>query len=131
MSFSATSSSLRVLVVDDHPDLLSMLDLMMQRRKYAVQTAQSGAEALAIAPDFAPHVVVSDIGMPEMDGYQMMRSLREREKDGLAPFKSIALTGYDQGLEGDRAENAGFDAQMTKPIEFEQLFQMIERLACD
>ncbi len=131
MSHPAIPSSLRVLVVDDHPDLLSMLDLMMQRRKYAVQTAQSGAEALALAPGFAPHVVVSDIGMPEMDGYEMMRSLREREKDGLAPFKSIALTGYDQGLEGDRAENAGFDAQMTKPIEFEQLFQMIERLACD
>lgn len=129
MSLSAIPSSLRVLVVDDHPDLLSMLDMMMQRRKYAVQTAQSGAEALALAPDFAPHVVVSDIGMPEMDGYQMMRSLRDT--NGLAPFKSIALTGYDHGLEGDSAQQAGFDAHMTKPIEFEQLFQMIERLACD
>lgn len=124
---SVVPSSLRVLVVDDHPDLLSMLDMMMQRRQYAVQTAQSGAEALALAPEFAPHVVVSDIGMPEMDGYEMMRSLRENS--GLAPFKSIALTGYDEDMEGDNAQNAGFDAQMTKPIEFEQLFEMIERLA--
>lgn len=123
----AASSALRVLVVDDHPDLLLMLDLMMQRRKYAVQTAQSGAEALQIAREFAPHIVVSDIGMPEMDGYQLMRTLRER--DGLGPFKSIALTGYDHQLEGDNAQNAGFDAQLTKPIEFEQLFEMIERLA--
>lgn len=128
MSLSpAASSALRVLVVDDHPDLLLMLDLMMQRRKYAVQTAQSGAEALQIAREFAPHVVVSDIGMPEMDGYQMMRTMRER--DGLGPFKSIALTGYDHQMEGDNAQNAGFDAQLTKPIEFEQLFEMIERLA--
>ena len=129
MSHSAmpSSPSLRVLVVDDHPDLLSMLDLMMQRRKYAVQTAQSGAEALALAPNFSPHVVVSDIGMPEMDGYEMMRSLRET--DGLAPFKSIALTGYDHHDAGESAQDAGFDAQMTKPIEFEQLFEMIERLA--
>ncbi len=123
----AASSALRVLVVDDHPDLLLMLDLMMQRRKYAVQTAQSGAEALEIAREFSPHVVVSDIGMPEMDGYQMMRTMRER--DGLGPFKSIALTGYDHQMEGDSAQNAGFDAQLTKPIEFEQLFEMIERLA--
>lgn len=129
MSHSAvpSSPSLRVLVVDDHPDLLSMLDLMMQRRKYAVQTAQSGAEALALAPHFAPHVVVSDIGMPEMDGYEMMRSLREA--DGLAPFKAIALTGYDHHDSGASAQDAGFDAQMTKPIEFERLFEMIERLA--
>lgn len=127
--FPVDSSSLRVLVVDDHPDLLLMLDLMMQRRKYAVQTAQSGAEALQIAREFAPHVVVSDIGMPEMDGYQLMRTLRER--DGLGPFKSIALTGYDHQMEGDSAQNAGFDAQLTKPIEFEQLFEMIERLACE
>ncbi len=127
--FRPSSPSLRVLVVDDHPDLLSMLDLMMQRRQYAVCTARSGAEALAIAPDFSPHVVVSDIGMPDMDGYQMMRSLRE--KRDLAPFKAIALTGYDYELEGDSAQNAGFDAQLTKPIEFSQLFETIERLACD
>ena len=124
---SAASSSLRVLVVDDHPDLLSMLDMMMQRRKYNVQTAQSGAEALAIAPGFEPHVVVSDIGMPEMDGYQLMRVMREKSE--LAPFKAIALTGYDFADQDGHIQDAGFDAQLTKPIEFEQLFEMIERLA--
>jgi len=127
MSQSSASSALRVLIVDDHADLLSMLDLMMQRRNYLVCTAQSAAQALKIAPEFAPHVVVSDIGMPEMDGYEMMRTMRER--DGLGPFKAIALTGYDQELEGDQAQSAGFDAQMTKPIEFDQLFRMIEQLA--
>ncbi len=118
MSQSSSSSALRVLVVDDHPDLLLMLDLMMQRRKYNVCTAQSGAQALQIAPEF---------GMPEMDGYQLMRTLRENTE--LAPFKAIALTGYDQQMEGNQATQAGFDSQLTKPIEFDQLFQMIEQLA--
>ena len=121
------SNSLRVLVVDDHPDLLSMLDLMMQRRGHAVKTALSGMEAIQIINDFAPHVVVSDIGMPGMDGYEMMKSLRE--DPDLAPFKSIALTGFDPQTESQRAREAGFDAQMTKPIEFDQLFAMIEQLA--
>ena len=121
------STSLRILIVDDHPDLLSMLDLMMQRRQYAVKTAQSGDQAIRLAPDFSPHVVISDIGMPGMDGYQLMQNLRAT--DGLAPFKSIALSGYDAQSEDNRALEAGYDAQMTKPIEFEQLFGIIEDLA--
>lgn len=126
MSHPAVSPSLRVLVVDDQPDLLSMLDLMMQRRKYAVKTALSGDEALELAPDFAPHVVISDIGMPGMDGYQLMAHLRAAPD--LAPFKSIALSGYDLHTETSRARNAGYDAHLLKPIEFDQLFEMIEEL---
>lgn len=121
------SSSLRVLLVDDHPDMLTMLDMMMQKRGHAVKTALSGVEALEIAGEFAPHVVVSDIGMPGMDGYEMMKSLRGVASQ--APFKSIALTGYDPQTESQRAREAGFDAQLCKPIEFDQLFAMIERLA--
>ncbi len=120
-------ANLRILVVDDHPDLLSMLDLMMQRRQYAVRTALSASEALALAPEFAPHVVVSDIGMPGMDGYEMMEAMRTQPEVG--PFRSIALTGYDLKLDGDRARQAGYDAHLAKPIEFDQLFEMIENLA--
>ena len=120
------SSSLRVLLVDDQPDLLSMLDLMMQRRKYAVKTALSGDEALQMASDFAPHVVISDIGMPGMDGYQLMTHLRAATH--LGPFKSIALTGHDLHTENNRARDAGYDAHLLKPIEFDQLFGMIEEL---
>ncbi|HEX8466067.1 MAG TPA: response regulator [Abditibacterium sp.] len=124
-----SNSSLRVLVVDDHADLLSMLDLMMQRRQYAVKTALSGPEALEVAPEFAPHIVVSDIGMPGMDGYQLMTNLRATPD--LAPFKSIALSGYDMQSEDSRVRDAGYDAHLTKPIEFEQLFEMIEQLTQD
>lgn len=126
MSQSFLSPSLRVLIVDDHPDLLSMLDLMMQRRKYSVQTATSGPEALEMATKFSPHVVVSDIGMPGMDGYQLMQELRASD---LGPFKSIALTGYDLSSDASRAKEAGYDAHLAKPIEFSQLFEIIENLA--
>ena len=125
----SSTDSLRVLLVDDQPDLLSMLDLMMQRRQYEVRTCQSASEALQAASEFAPHVVVSDIGMPEMDGYEMMQTMREKPQFG--PFRSIALTGYDLQLDGDRAKRAGYDAHMAKPIEFEQLFEMIENLASE
>lgn len=120
-------NSLRVLIVDDHADLLIMLDMMMQRRQYAVKTARSGDQALQLVPEFCPHVVISDIGMPGMDGYQLMQTLRANID--LAPFKSIALSGYDAQTEQSRALDAGYDAHLTKPIEFEQLFDMIEELA--
>ena len=125
----SSTDSLRVLLVDDQPDLLSMLDLMMQRRQYEVRTCQSASEALKAVTEFAPHVVVSDIGMPEMDGYEMMQEMREKPQFG--SFRAIALTGYDLQLDGDRARRAGYDAHLAKPIEFDQLFEMIENLASE
>lgn len=124
---STPGPELRVLVVDDHADMLTMMDLMMQRRSYAVKTATSGYEALELASEFAPHVVVSDIGMPGMDGFQLMQNLRSTPE--MAPFKAIALTGYDLISEPELALESGFDAHITKPIEFDELFEMIERLA--
>jgi CheY-like chemotaxis protein len=124
---STPGPELRVLVVDDHADMLTMMDLMMQRRSYAVKTATSGYEALELASEFAPHVVVSDIGMPGMDGFQLMQNLRSTPE--MAPFKAIALTGYDLISEPELALESGFDAHITKPIEFEELFEMIEKLA--
>jgi len=118
--------ALRVLVVDDHADMLTMLNLLMQRREYSVMTATSGYEALEMAPGFAPHVVVSDIGMPGMDGFQFMENLRATP--AVRPFKSIALTGYDLLAEPRRCLEAGYDAHLTKPIEFDELFDMIDKL---
>ncbi len=124
---SADNAALRVLVVDDHADMLSMLDILMQNRQYAVKTALCGPDALALAPDFAPHVVISDIGMPGMDGFQLMEHLRATPD--LAPFKSIALTGYDLKNEDERTLGSGYDAHLTKPIDFDRLFTLIEELA--
>lgn len=123
------SQPLRVLVVDDHEDMLSMLQFMMARRGYQVQGAASGEAALRAVPDFAPQVVVSDIGLPGIDGYELMTQMRCM--DGLDGFKAIALTGFDADENRDPIGQTGFDARLTKPVDFESLFQLIERLAAD
>ena len=128
VSFSSPppgAEPLRVLLVDDQDDVLNMMNLLMQRRAYTVATANSGSRALEVAVGFAPHIVVSDIAMPEMDGYEMLDNLRANKQ--LTPFKAIALTGYDE-TEADRAAHAGFDAHLTKPVDFNQLFDTINRL---
>lgn len=119
--------SLRVLFVDDQADMRLMMQVMMQRRSYRVETAGKAREALQIAPNFKPHIVISDIGMPGMNGLEMMRELRDDER--LAPFKAVALTGYDTLEDIDRAREAGFDKCFTKPIDPDYLFSQIEKLA--
>lgn len=121
------TNSVRVLVVDDHADMLSMMELMMARQRYVVETASSGRKALDVVVQLCPQVIVSDIGMPDMDGLEMMRAMRGDSR--ITPFKSIALTGF--GLPRDQAEarEAGYDLCLTKPVDFSKLFECIEDLA--
>ena len=120
-------ADLRVLLVDDHADALTVMNLLFKRQSYQVQTAESGRRALELARDWEPHVVVSDISMPDMNGYEMMTKMRE--DDGLKPFKSIALSGYDREDDREKARRAGFDAHLTKPIDFQNLFATVNTLA--
>lgn len=126
---SSGGESVRVLLVDDHDDLLSMLQLVLSRRSFNVVTATSGPEALAVAQDFVPHVVVSDIGMPGMTGLELMEQLRAKSE--LGPFKAIALSGYDDAADEASAQAAGFDAHLPKPVDFNNLFATIDRLTID
>lgn len=122
-------SQLRVLLVDDHADMLAMMHLVMKGRSYTIETAASARQALELAEKFSPHVVVSDIGMPEMDGCEMMTALRAM--NSLTPFRSIALTGYDDGAYHADLRAAGYDVHLTKPIDFDTLFNLIEDLGSD
>ena len=123
--------NLRILLVDDQNDLLEVFNLMLQRRfGYAVETAQSGQQAMEKAIDFSPHLVISDIGMPDMDGIELMENLRRLEGNQLSPFKAIALSGYDLN-EDDRVFSCGYDAHFTKPVDFENLFIMLEQMALE
>ena len=117
----------RILLVDDHTDLLSMLGLMLSRRSYAVVTASSGKEALDVAGDFSPDVVVSDLGMPGMNGLEMMTQMRSMSH--LGAFKSIALSGFSDASSEASAQAAGFDAHLPKPVDFDHLFATIDKLA--
>lgn len=117
---------LRVLLVDDHDDMLNMMSLIMTRQNYTVVTANSAAAALRQMTTFTPDIVISDISMPDMDGYELMSALRAGCQG--ATFKSIALSGYGMEDDRQRAQAAGYDAHLTKPLDFEVLFALVARL---
>lgn len=127
IEFSTGGEPVRVLLVDDHDDLLAMLRLVLSRRSYAVVTASSGREAIDVAGHFAPHVVVSDLGMPGMNGLEMISQMRGMSQ--LSPFKAIALSGFDDEDDATLSQAAGFDAHLVKPVDFDNLFATIDKLA--
>ena len=102
------------LVVDDAPDVLEMLAILLRHDDYEVTTATSAAEALEAAQSELFDVVVSDIGMPEMDGYQLAIALRSLP--GYRGVPMIAVTGFALYDDRERALKSGFDAHLTKPI---------------
>jgi len=117
-------TGLRILLVDDHEDLLLMMRLMFQRKRgYAVETANSGDQAIVVASEFSPHLVISDITMPGMDGFEMMNEMKSRD---IAPFKAIALSGHE--LPSEEQKSSGYDMHFTKPVDFDELLIAIENL---
>lgn len=125
MSYPEAESRLRVLLVDDHADALTMMNLLFARRSYAVQTASSAQHALQVAREWEPHLVVSDLSMPDMSGFEMMSQMRAADARS---FKSIALSGYDREDDRARAREAGFDAHLAKPVDLNHLFATVEGL---
>jgi CheY-like chemotaxis protein len=125
-------ASLRVLVVDDNEDAATLMAEALALHGYATRAAFNGAEALEAAAELAPDVVLLDIGLPVMDGYEVARRLRQ---DGrCAAARLIAITGYGQETDRRRAVVAGFDEHLTKPVSVSQLVATIARLApkrCD
>ena len=114
-----------MLVVDDNPDAARGLSMLLQALGHEVRTVYDGPTALEMALAFAPEVVLLDIGLPGLDGYQVARRLRR-----LANLEHVvlaAMTGY--GLETDRqlALDAGFDHHLVKPVDFARVRDI---LAC-
>jgi len=103
----------RILVVDDNADAARGLSILLRHKGHEVEIAYDGPTALSMVDSFQPSAVVLDIGLPEMDGYEVARRIREEHGENV---RLIALTGY--GLEEDklRARMAGFDHHLTKPI---------------
>jgi CheY-like chemotaxis protein len=106
---------LRVLVVDDNQDAAETLGYMMRLEGHTVAIAFDGPTALLEAEKLRPQVILLDIGLPGMDGYQVVRQLRAQESTRSAVI--LALTGYGQPEDRARAKASGFDDHLTKPIE--------------
>ena len=115
-----------VLVVDDNVDAADTLATVLRLSGFSVRVAYSPQQALAAIEHAMPAVAVLDIGMPEMDGYELARRLRSH----VPAFSGrlIALTGYGQEQDVRRALEAGFDAHLTKPVAPDALLQLIARL---
>ena len=122
-------SGLRVLLVDDDEDALQLLSMLLGRHGAEVAAATSAAPALAKFEQVRPDVFVSDVGMPDVDGYELMRMVRALEAGLGWHTPALALTAY--ASEGDRllALSAGFDQHVAKPVEPETLVSSIANLA--
>jgi len=118
-------SARKVLLVEDNEDLRQLVALRLQRAGHDVRQAGSGPEGKNLALSDPPDVVVLDIGLPDMDGYQLARELRSH--DDLSDCLMIALTGYSSAEAKAAARAAGFDAHLVKPVDLGELKAVIER----
>ncbi len=116
----------RALVVDDVADVTEMLAVLLTHAGYEVRTASSAASAIALVQEGQFDVIISDIGMPQMNGYELARAVR-----GLSGYEAVpmvALTGYSKFDDRQRSLDAGFNAHLTKPIEPRELLDLIGQL---
>jgi signal transduction histidine kinase len=116
----------RILIVDDNRDALESLGTLMQMAGHVVQTAPDGEQALCEAPEFHPDLVLLDLGLPRLDGYEVARRIRA------APWGKnlvlVALTGWGQDADRRRTREAGFDWHLVKPLDFDALTEFLRAL---
>jgi PAS domain S-box-containing protein len=105
----------RVLIVDDNVDAANSLSMLLSLQGHETQVAYGAKEALACSGSFRPDIGLLDIGLPEMDGYELARRLRAMPE--MSRLRLVALTGYGQAEDQQRALAAGFDAHLVKPID--------------
>jgi CheY-like chemotaxis protein len=120
------TSGVKVLIVDDNEDARELLSEALALSGYETYTAVDAASAITRAEALRPHVALLDIGLPVMDGYDLARQLRQTS--GLEQLRLVAITGYGQAADRERARAAGFDAHLVKPISLEDVQRVVERL---
>ncbi len=106
----------RVLIVDDNEDAANSLAMILNLGGHETASVYTAVDALQRAASFKPDVVLLDIGLPGMDGYEVAQKMRELP--GLRDIRLVAVTGYGRSDDRIRARDAGFDDHLTKPVEF-------------
>ena len=114
----------RVLVVDDNIDAAATLDLLLRSLGHETRVAHDGMKALEIAREFRPEVILLDIGMPGLDGYEVARRLRAMNHG--TSFRIVAVTGWGQDADRSRAREAGFDVHLVKPVDLGVLTKVLD-----
>jgi CheY-like chemotaxis protein len=119
---------LRVLVVDDESEARELLILVFQQQGAKVKAASSSSEALHLLKTWKPAVLVADIGMPDVDGYQLIRHIRKLPKRGGGQTPAVAVTAYASEVDRERAVAAGYYAHLAKPFPPERLMSIVAKL---
>jgi len=122
-------SGVRVMVVEDEADTRNFLTRLLSARGASPAGVESGEAALQLLPRFQPHVMISDIGMPGMDGYEMMRRVRALSPDRGGDVPAVALTAFARHEDRHRALEAGYNLHLPKPVDEVDLLDGIARLA--
>ena len=111
-----TATGLRILVVDDYRDAAEMLAIYLHQGGHQTHTAHDGVEAIEATTRLQPDLVLLDIGLPDLNGYEVARRIREEHKHGCGPVL-VALSGWGQDEDRRRSKEAGFDAHLVKPVD--------------
>ncbi|MGZ8228884.1 MAG: response regulator [Burkholderiales bacterium] len=120
---TVNGSALRILVVDDNQDSALSMTLLLELQGHAVQVANAGQAALNIAGEQKPDVILLDIGMPGMNGYEVARRLRSQPD--FADTLLVAITGYGHATDVQQTKSAGFDHHLVKPIDYDKLQSLL------
>ncbi len=123
------SSGVRVLVVDDNEDAAETLADALTAAGHTTAVAPDGPTALRAALEFRPHVALLDIGLPVMDGFELARHLQSADAGNQVRTRLVAVTGYGQEHDRQRSAAAGFDDHLVKPVDIDQVNQLIQRMA--
>jgi CheY-like chemotaxis protein len=118
-----------VVVVDDCPDTLELIAFILEQCRAQVQTATSVEQAIKAIAQLKPDILISDIGMPDEDGYSLIRQVRTLEVDQGKPILAVALTAFAREEDRTRTLDAGFQMHLPKPVEPAELVAVVANLA--
>jgi CheY-like chemotaxis protein len=125
----ANLQGLRILAVDDDPDALALVREILENAGAELMLAASGAEALDALSRSLPDVIVSDIAMPKMDGFQLISEIRTHANPSVRAIPAAALTAYTRSEDSARARRSGFQRHLAKPIDPAELTVAVALLA--
>ncbi len=118
----------RILIVDDYRDTTEFFALVLERLGHDVRTASDGFQAIAVAEKFRPEVILLDLGLPDLNGFETVKRIRKESwSEGTV---LIAISGYGDKRDRELSQEAGFDAHLLKPVPMKDIVDLIEKSSC-
>jgi CheY-like chemotaxis protein len=115
----------KILVVDDHEDTCAGMRMILERRGYRVKTANDVESALKVAEEYPFELLISDLGLPDGTGFDLMKELRSRRGDSI---RGVALSGFGMESDIERSMEAGFEVHLIKPVNLERLGEILRQV---